>query len=110
MDTLLAQHAARIRTLVAAIRKHRDQRGDDRCWLDDAELYAVLGEPYETPKLAEPCEMMANCVRFIKSRHNPEVPYVSPEREIEQLRAKLAEWERHRVFLSVHNMEPPEPL
>jgi len=27
-----------------AIKKHRDQRGDDRCWLDDRELYAVLGD------------------------------------------------------------------
>lgn len=28
--------------LESAIRKHRDQRGDDRCWLDDEELYKTL--------------------------------------------------------------------
>lgn len=75
--------------LVAAIRKHRDQRGDDRCWLDDAELYRVLGgEPFE-PKdcaLPDPEKMLANCQRFIASRHPDGVPYISEQREIQRLR------------------------
>jgi hypothetical protein len=37
---------AEIVRLRAAIRKHRDARGDDA----DAELYAVLGEPIPTPR------------------------------------------------------------
>jgi hypothetical protein len=28
--------------LISAIRKHRDQKGDDRCWLDDYNLYTAL--------------------------------------------------------------------
>jgi hypothetical protein len=32
--------------LCAAVREHRDQRGDDRCWRDDRKLYASLPEGY----------------------------------------------------------------
>lgn len=41
--------------LAAAIRKHRDTRGDDRCHLDDGELYAVL-RPSTVPCGGMPAE------------------------------------------------------
>jgi hypothetical protein len=75
-----------------AIRRHRDQRGDDRCWMDDEELYAVLPEGY-TPPARDTAVELKNCERFIASRRNPTTEYVSPEREIEQLRARLLVYE-----------------
>lgn len=79
-------------TLLAAIRKHRDQRGDDRCWLDDEELYSNLPEGHNKTDMAlhSPCEMLANCVRFVASRQPDGVPYVSPQIEIERLKVEVA--------------------
>lgn len=74
----------RVQELEAAIRSHRDQRGDDRCWLDDEKLYKVLPEGYTPP--ARDCTVeLELCKRFIVSRHNPGTEYVSPQRLIEEL-------------------------
>lgn len=75
------------RKLAEAIRKHRDQRGDDRCWMDDEELYRSLPEGY-TPPARDSAVELKNCERYIACRHNPATEYVSPEREIEVLRAE----------------------
>lgn len=80
----------RIRRLEDAIRKHRDQRGDDRCWMDDEELYKVLPEGYTPPKRDSSVEL-EHCKRFIQCRHNPATEYVSPQRYIEQLEARIRE-------------------
>lgn len=74
-----------------AIRRHRDQKGDDRCWIDDALLYSCLPEGYTKAPPAGgqqlcPEEMLENCKKFIASRHDPSLPYVSDRREIEDLR------------------------
>jgi hypothetical protein len=79
---------AEVRRLQAAVRHHRDQRGDDRCWMDDEELYRALPEGFTPPPRDSRVEL-ANCERYIASRHNPGTEYVSPEREIERLRAEL---------------------
>ncbi len=73
----------------AAIRKHRDFRGDDRCWMDDVELYQSLPEGYEPPK-ADASVELKNCERYISCRHNPATKYESPERVIEKLLAIVA--------------------
>lgn len=80
-----------IEKLLAAIRKHRDEKGDDRCWLDDVELYRALpeGAVEVDLRLHEPEAMLANCRRFIANRHDPSVPYVSPQRRIEELEAEV---------------------
>jgi hypothetical protein len=70
----------------SAIRRHRDYRGDDRCWQDDEELYRVLPEGYTPPKRDTTVEL-TNCERYIRCRHNPGTEYVSPQREIERLKA-----------------------
>lgn len=75
--------------LRAAIRNHRDQRGDDKCWEDDERLYAILPEGF-TPPARDSAVELANCERYIACRHNPATEYVSPEREIERLRTNLA--------------------
>lgn len=78
----------RIAELEAAIRKHRDQRGDDRCWLDDEELYRTLPEGYTPP--ARDCAVeLENCEQFIRNRKNPATEYVSPERRIEELEQRI---------------------
>lgn len=77
-------------TLQTAIRKHRDFRGDSRCWMDDEELYAVLPEGYTPPERDSAVELK-NCERFIASRQNPKTEYVSPEREIERLKKLVGE-------------------
>lgn len=73
--------------LLAAIRKHRDQRGDDRCWMDDQELYEVLPEGLGGAdlRLCGAVEMLKNCTRFVASRHDPAQPYISSQRRIEEL-------------------------
>lgn len=85
----LAEVGNRVSELEAAIRKHRDYRGDDRCWMDDEELYKVLPEGYTVP-IRDTAVELKNCERFIACRQNPATEYVSPEREIEELRAEVA--------------------
>jgi len=76
--------------LHAAIRKHRDYRGDDRCWMDDEELYAVLPEGYAPPERDTTVELKL-CEKFIASRRNPRTEYVSPQRRIDELEAQVRE-------------------
>jgi hypothetical protein len=79
-----------IKSLQKAIRAHRDQRGDDRCWLDDETLYRVLPEGY-TPPARDSRVELKNCEKFIACRHNPETIYESPEARISSLAAELKE-------------------
>jgi hypothetical protein len=52
-----------------AIAKHRDQRADDRCWLDDLELYQALGDNQLADNSLPPREkFLANCERFYDCR------------------------------------------
>lgn len=73
--------------LEEAIRKHRDFRGDDRCWEDDEELYRTLPEGYEPPARDTAVEL-SNCQRFIECRRSPATEYISPQRRIEELQAE----------------------
>lgn len=58
-----------VEKLSAAIRKHRDQRADDRCWLDDLELYAVLDDEVVADNTLPPRELfLANCARYYDRR------------------------------------------
>lgn len=67
-----------------AIRSHRDQRGDDRCWMDDEELYKVLPEGYTPPERDTTVELQL-CEQYINCRRNPATKYISPQRRIEEL-------------------------
>lgn len=52
-----------------AIRYHRDQRGDDNCWLDDFSLYDLLPEKIKSnPELPNKQLMMVNCSRYYDCR------------------------------------------
>lgn len=64
---------AEIMRLRNAIRYHRDQKGHDRCWLDDATLYGVLPEYSEVDfKLPPKCEFLENCELYWINRQPKE--------------------------------------
>lgn len=60
-----------LRRLRDGVRSHRDQRGDDRCWLDDEKLYASLPEGLSAKTTLDPELMIQNCRRFIATRVHP---------------------------------------
>jgi hypothetical protein len=85
----VADLVVEVMILRSAIRRHRDYRGDDRCHLDDGELYAVLPEGDTRP--AKDTEVnIENCWKFITCRQQGR-EYVSPQRRIEELEAALRE-------------------
>jgi hypothetical protein len=62
------------------IRWHRDQRGHDRCWLDDLKVYSSLPE-YKNPYVRQLCtraEFLARCDDFFENRQNPNENPASP--------------------------------
>lgn len=66
---------ARIVLLEDAIRKHRDCKLDDRCWMDDYALYELLPEgPYVDLRHLPREEMLRNCRRYVDCRSVAETP------------------------------------
>lgn len=54
-----------------AIRGHRDQKGDDRCWLDDYLVWAMLEDSSSKPPPLPPVEeAMKNCCAFYCMRRS----------------------------------------
>lgn len=63
------------------IRWHRDQSGDDRCWLDDYQVYEmVLGLP-ALNVLFPPDQRLSLCRQYHRDRSSPELPCPSPRRK-----------------------------
>ena len=78
-------------SLYAAIRKHRDQKADDRCIEDDDRLYEALGDGIKCDRrVGSKDEMLSNCKRFIENRcesgHWPS--YIELEKRIKDLESK----------------------
>jgi hypothetical protein len=62
-------HESRLERLRSAIRFHRDQAGDDRCWLDDYILYRELPDSAPEPaSLPNAKEMFERCSRYFNQR------------------------------------------
>ncbi len=62
-----------ILTLRNAIRRHRDQKGDDRCWLDDYFVWACIpGSPTDPTTLPSFDAGMAECKKFFLYRRADE--------------------------------------
>ena len=73
-----------------AIRQHRDERGDDRCWIDDKKLYnRTIGAGQVNTALPPFEEMMNNCKRFFSSRQDPEHVYVTVAEQIDPLKREI---------------------
>lgn len=52
-----------------AIREHRDAKGDDRCWLDDYKIWALIPGSFEAPAEPPPFEQaMDMCTAFYHLR------------------------------------------
>jgi hypothetical protein len=83
---------AEVLKLRFAIRKHRDQKGDERCHLDDDLLYEALPESnLHREKRKLPCNFLENCKAFFAKRQ--EVEYGS----VEEL---YAGWDKDKPYLS----------
>lgn len=85
----LRQHRNRLYT---AIKKHHDQKADDRCWMDDNELYAAAGLDGADTRIGDPAAMLENCKRFVTLRcfnGGPWKSYVELEAENEKLRKDI---------------------
>lgn len=55
------------------IRYHRDEKGDDRCWLDDQKLYELLPETGNKDFTLPPKEkFLQSCNRFWECRQGKE--------------------------------------
>lgn len=58
------------RRLREAIRRHRDAEGHDRCWLNDADLYAQLpeGQQLAPPVMPPKCEFLDRCKQYYEEQ------------------------------------------
>lgn len=94
---LLGEAAEVIRRLTAAIREHRNQKQDNRCWLDDLTLYSVLGDGViHDSRLPPKCDFLQSCARYWEQRQAI-LTSVEPggmtlaqlQAEVERLRAEV---------------------
>lgn len=91
----------RANMLEAAIRKHKEQREDDRCWMDDFDLYTAIDPEYtieqhkQDAKLPAKQVFLSNCERFYECRQAG-VPYqaFSVNVTILQYQKRIAELEK----------------
>lgn len=95
LRVVLPDVADRLDQIIAAVREHHNQRGDDRCHFDDLKLYrAVLGEgvdPY-VGALPPDEDMEESCRRYIRQRRCPGPQGVLPlpgDMTIAQLSAEV---------------------
>jgi hypothetical protein len=77
--------------LRAAIREHRDEGEDNRCWIDDYKLYQALGEPVPENVTALPMteEFRESCRRFEERRRCPLDKYPPGRMTIAELEAEV---------------------
>lgn len=87
-------------TLAAAIRKHRGQKGDDRCWMDDQELYRTLGDgDLGDFTCGDKAAMLKNCDRYV----NNCVIGGGPWKSYEELLEEKGQLEYTNGFLTEEN-------
>lgn len=116
MEALISQ----ILELRQAIRYHRDQIGDDRCWLDDYLVWNALPETKQVVRLPTYEEGMKKCRAFYENRnegYREEIPSDAildanrwdndlVKNSHEDLTAKLVLLERAiRKHYDIHNRE-----
>jgi hypothetical protein len=68
----LDQLRAEVMLLRSGIRYHRDQRGHERCWLNDIELYSLLPELAEAEfLLPDQGAFLEQCALYWVNRQPP---------------------------------------
>lgn len=100
-DRFVIHAEAEVERLRAAVRAHRDERGDNRCWLDDETLYRVLPEGF-TPPARDSAVELERCKAFIASRHHPVTDYVSPQGRIEELEAERDKLQAFKTWVHAY--------
>lgn len=79
--------------LFTAIKKHHEQKADDRCFLDDNDLYEAAGLEPADVRVGDKDAMLKNCERFLKNRcqsGGPWKSYSELEAEIASLKEAAA--------------------
>lgn len=79
----------RIKELEDAIREHRDQKGDDRCWLDDRKLYRVIGDDADL-SLPPKHDFLKSCERYWEQRQSLNDKFALEHPTIGQLNRRIA--------------------
>lgn len=77
---------------LSAVKEHRDQHADDKCWMDDDKLYAAFGLPSADKRVGDPEAMLENCRRYIQQRciaGGPWKSYAELEADVERLNQML---------------------
>ena len=81
--------------LLAAIKEHHDQKADDRCILDDTDLYAAAGLGPADHGVGDKAAMLENCKRFIERRCKGGgwPTYAELEKQLEALKRRISNLE-----------------
>jgi len=95
MDAVHSQ----ILELRKVIRYHRDQKGDDRCWLDDYVVWNSLPETKQVVRLPTYDEGMRKCRAFFKYRNADAVDEIPADAVLE-----LAKWDDDLAEMSSENL------
>jgi hypothetical protein len=82
---VLSESQIAIQSLRKAIRNHRDEKGHDRCWLDDQTLYNSLPEGLNgiNQTLPSEKEFLTNCKKYFEYRKSPNNPTLTFVRQNE---------------------------
>lgn len=84
--------------LYNAIKKHHDQIADDRCWMDDDDLYKAAGLPPVDRRVGDTDAMLHNCRKFIANRcegGGPWQSYIQLASNYQQLERSCMRQEEH---------------
>lgn len=80
--------------LANAIRKHREQTGNNMCWENDEELWAVLEDGVKIDHTAPPWpEFMTKCAAYRASKDNPRCANVN-WKLVEEMFGNEAKWKK----------------
>lgn len=107
----IEQLRAEVARIKAAIREHKDQLSDSRCWLDDSKLYSALDDRGYDSSLPAKCEFLESCSRFWEQRQTPEakdrrageMTIAQLQAEVERLRERAERAEADLKRLQEHS-------
>lgn len=95
-----------------AIRKHRDQKGDDRCWLDDYFVWNLHPDsPKDITTLPAFEDGMAECVKFFRYRQATSADVTPPDAlvdsttwdgDLDQMDGLALTREIERLYQAIH--------
>ena len=78
-----------IKKIRQAIRYHRDQKGDDRCWVDDYLIWKFLPDSSPEPTTPPPFEKAMGCCRSFYDNRRAE----QPDEPVSKIENNPAKWD-----------------